>query len=167
MAYAPKAIVYNRGPRDTAEFLVHAADLRRAGAHALRYKYLTSSLRVRHLLPLAVEAIRSYPYSFCGRRSMAVEKFGARVWEPPMRCVAMKTSSGARPTPRRRSPAAEALTLISVKWAPGSLNARAFLKDLRRHSESTGSVFWWTSAKADSAVRGGDPLSNGSNTDQD
>src|SRR5262249_6153698 len=37
----------------------------------------------------------------------------------------------------------EPLTLISVKWSPGSLDAIAFLKALRHHSGPAGSVFWW------------------------
>jgi hypothetical protein len=39
--------------------------------------------------------------------------------------------------------AKETVTLISVQWSPGSLDARRFLRDLRRHSEPAGSVFWW------------------------
>ena len=41
------------------------------------------------------------------------------------------------------------LTLISVSWPPGTLNAMAFLKDLRTHSEPAGSVFWWDASKGE------------------
>ena len=65
LVYTPKAVVYNRGPEKMREFLnqrrrVFAGQVR----IAVRYGYLTSSLRLRHLLPLAVDAIRSYP-RFC------------------------------------------------------------------------------------------------------
>ena len=41
------------------------------------------------------------------------------------------------------------LTLISVKWTPGSLNTMAFLRDLRVHSEPAGSIFWWDSSQGE------------------
>src|ERR1700730_16621731 len=58
LAYAPKAVVYNRGPENFREFLhqrrrIFAGQVR----IAVRYRYLPSSLNVRHVLPLTLEAL--------------------------------------------------------------------------------------------------------------
>ena len=154
MAYAPKAIVYNRGPAGTHEFLIQRRRIFAGQVRiALRYKYFTSSLRVRHVLPLAVEAIRSYPRFFLWTfAAMAVESWARLlgladalrghedvVWRPAesTKTVAAET---APDTP---------LTLISVKWTPGSLNTMAFLRDLRVHTEPAGSIFWWDSSQGE------------------
>jgi len=151
MAYAPKAIVYNRGPEGTEEFVIQRRRIFAGQVRiALRYKYFTSSLRVRHVLPLAVEAIRSYPRFFLWTfAAMAVEGWARLlgladalrghedvVWRP---AGSTKTVAAAD-TP---------LTLISVKWTPGSLNTMAFLRDLRVHSEPAGSIFWWDSSQGE------------------
>jgi len=50
MAYAPKAIVYNRGPEGAHEFLIQRRRIFAGQVRiALRYKYFTSSLRMRHV----------------------------------------------------------------------------------------------------------------------
>jgi len=152
MAYAPKAIVYNRGPEGTEEFVIQRRRIFAGQVRiALRYKYFTSSLRVRHVLPLAVEAIRSYPRFFLWTfAAMAVESWARLlgladalrghedvVWRP---AESTKTVAAAPDRP---------LTLISVKWTPGSLNTMAFLRDLRVHSEPAGSIFWWDSSQGE------------------
>jgi hypothetical protein len=154
MAYAPKAIVYNRGPEGTHEFLIQRRRIFAGQVRiALRYKYFTSSLRARHVLPLAVEAIRSYPRFFLWTfAAMAVESWARLlgladalrghedvVWRPAESTKTVAASAGSD------SP----LTLISVKWAPGSLNTMAFLRDLRVHSEPAGSIFWWDSSQGE------------------
>ena len=59
LVYAPKAIVYNRGPERREFCQAAATDLRREQcASRCDIGYFTSSLNLRHVLPLAVEAIR-------------------------------------------------------------------------------------------------------------
>lgn len=153
LAYTPDAVVYNRGPERADEFLVQRRRVFAGQVRlAMRYGYFTSSLSIRLILPLAVEALRSYPrflpWTFS---AMAVEAWARclglfdalRGREDVVR--RMVDTTKAVVTAERKDP----LTLISVRWAPGTLDAMAFLKDLRAHSEPAGSVFWWDATKGE------------------
>jgi glycosyltransferase involved in cell wall biosynthesis len=153
LVYAPKAVVYNRGPERASEFLVQRRRIFAGQVRiALNYGYFTSSLSVRHVLPLAVEAIRSYPRFFL----WTFAAMGVEAWA---RCLGLVDAlRGHEDAVWRMAPTSktmvsdatrEPLTLISVNWAPGTLNARAFLKDLRAHSEPAGTVFWWDATKGE------------------
>jgi poly-beta-1,6-N-acetyl-D-glucosamine synthase len=145
LVYAPLAVVYNRGPEHAMEFLVQRRRIFAGEVRlVMRYGYFTSSLSVRHVLPVALEAIRSYPRFFPWTfAAMAVESW-ARILGL---CDALKGHEDVvwKPAETTKTVATrfEPLTLISVKWSPGSLDAMAFLRDLRQHSEPAGSVFWW------------------------
>jgi hypothetical protein len=112
---------------------------------ALRYRYLTASLHPRYVLPLAFDAVRRYP-SFLPWiiATMAVESWSRllgffdalarredHIWRP----IGSTKAVAAAPS--------EPLTLVSVKWSPGSLDWSAFLRELQRLPEPAGSVFWW------------------------
>jgi biofilm PGA synthesis N-glycosyltransferase PgaC len=152
LVYAPHAVVYNRGPERTREFLfqrrrIFAGEMR----IVMRYRYVTPSLNLRHVLPVAVEAIRSYPRFLpwtvaamsveCWARLLGLcDALRGReevVWRPIETTKAVAKADDAP------------LTLISVRWPPGSVNSRAFLRELRRHSEPAGSVFWWDSSQGE------------------
>jgi glycosyltransferase involved in cell wall biosynthesis len=147
LAYAPRAVVYNRGPEDFWEFLhqrrrVFAGQVR----IAVRYGYLTSSLKLRHVLPLTYEALRSYPRYFVWILGAMAFELWARllglsdalrgreevVWRPATTSKTVVTASEASD-----------LTLISVKWPRGSLDSAAFLRELRRLPHPVEPVFWW------------------------
>jgi hypothetical protein len=146
-AYAPKAVVYNRGPENLREFLIQRRRVFAGQVNiAFRYHYLTSSLQMRHALPLIVEAIRSYPkflpWTF-GTMSLEVaarlmgmyDALRGRddvVWRPAATSKAVV-----------RAPQTSDLTLISVRWPPGSLDSARFLRELQRLPDPVGSVFWW------------------------
>jgi hypothetical protein len=145
LVYTPKAIVYNRGPERLKEFLdqrrrIFAGQVR----IALRYGYFTSSLSLRHVLPLAADAFKTYP-RFIGwtLAAMAVEGWarllglydGLRGHEEVVWRAAHTTKTVAK--------LSEPVTLISVRWPPGTLDSDAFLRDLRQLPEPAGSVFWW------------------------
>ena len=145
LVYSPAAMVFNRGPELTQEFLVQRRRVFAGQVRlALRYGYFTSSLNLRLVLPLAVEAIRSYPPFFAWTLAAMAVEFWARVLGL---CDALRGREDVvwriAHTTKTVASQSEALTLISVKWPPGSLDATAFLRDLRRHSEPAGSVFWW------------------------
>lgn len=152
LLYTPDAVVYNRGPERSDEFLVQRRRIFAGQVRlAMRYGYFTSSLSLWHVLPLAAEAIRSYPrflpWTFA---AMAVEAWARLlgladalrgredvVWRMVDSTKAVVTD------------ASHPLTLISVRWAPGTLDGMSFLRDLRRHSEPAGSVFWWDATKGE------------------
>jgi hypothetical protein len=147
LVYVPEAIVYNRGPERTAEFVrqrrrVFAGQVR----IVMRYGYFTSSLRLRHVLPLAVEAVRSHPQFISWTLAvMAVESWARLLglWDAlrSREEVVWRTIK----TSKTVAPAKESVTLISIKWTPGALDPVAFVRELRKHSEPAGSVFWWDS----------------------
>lgn len=155
LVYAPKAVVYNHGPRTADEFLTQR---RRIGAGqvriALRYGYFTSSMRLRHAVPLAVDALCSYPsYAFWIFGAMAFEVFARLlgafdvifgrepvVWRP------IKSSKAV-------APASETLTLMVVRWTPGSLDLPAFLRNLEEQAEPHSSVFWWDGREREVMLR--------------
>lgn len=147
LVYAPKAIVYNRGPENVQEFLIQRRRVFAGQVRiAFRFGYRTSSLIVRHALPLIAEALRSHPrFVFWTLATIATEVWArilgmsdavrgreAVVWLP------ITTSKAVAKTAE-----AEDLTLISVRWAPGSLDSAAFVRELRRLPNPVGSVFWW------------------------
>jgi len=145
LVYAPKAIVYNRGPERAGEFVVQRRRIFAGQVRiALRYGYFTSSLRLRYVVPIAMHAINSYPqFLLWTMAAIAVEGWARvlglydalrghehAVWQHASSTKAIASD-------------ADPLTLISVRWAPGSLDSGALLRDLRRHSDTAGSVFWW------------------------
>jgi len=151
LVYAPKAVVYNRGPERAAEFIVQRRRIFAGQVRiALRYGYFTSSLRLRYVVPIAMRAINSYPQFLVWTVAAISVEGWARVlglydalrgqehpvWQHAASTKAITTD-------------ADPLTLISVRWAPGSLNAGAFLRDLRRHSDNAGSVFWWDGSQCE------------------
>lgn len=145
LVYTPKAVVYNRGPEQIDEFLnqrrrVFAGQVR----IALRYGYFTSSMSVRHLLPLAFEAIRTYPRFFIWTFAAMAVEFWARVLglSDALRGREQVVWRHLRTT-KHMAPPFEPVTVISLKWAPGALNADAFLREIRRLPEPAASVFWW------------------------
>ena len=110
----------------------------------MRYGYLTSSLRFRHVAPLAIEAIRAYPRFLFWTLAVICVELWARVlglWDALRHReeVVWRTIS----TSKAVAPPMESVTLISISWPPGALNTLAFLRDLRKESEPSGSVFWW------------------------
>ena len=153
LVYVPKAVVFNRGPERASEFLLQRRRI--FAGHmsiAMRYRYFTSSMRMRYMVPLVVEAIRCYPRFFLWTfAAIAVESWARllgtmdalRKRETPVWQMADSTKAVVAAGP------SEPLTLIAVSWSPGSLNAMAFLRDLRRHSEPAGSVFWWDASQGE------------------
>jgi poly-beta-1,6-N-acetyl-D-glucosamine synthase len=145
LIYAPKAIVYNRGPEDPQEFLIQRRRIFAGEVRiAMRYGYFTPSMSMRYVIPVAIEAIRSYPRFFswiCA--AMAVELWarvlglydGISGHEDVVWRAATST--------KKVSASSESLTLISVKWPPGALDSTAFLRELQKQSELRDSVFWW------------------------
>lgn len=156
-AYAPKAVVYNRGPENLQEFLRQRRRVFAGQVHiAFRYRYLTSSLQARHAVPLIVEAIRSYPRFFLWTFATMSLELWARllgmydvlrgpedvVWRPINSSKAMV-----------RAQEAPELTLISVRWAPGSLDSAGFLRELQRLPDPVGSVFWWDGSHGEGLLK--------------
>ena len=155
LVYAPKAVVYNHGPRTSEEFLNQR---RRIGAGqvriALRYGYFTSSMRLGYAVPLAIDAFKSYPrHAFWILGAMTFEVFARLlgafdvlrdrepvVWSP------IKSSKSVAAT-------SETLTLMVVRWAPGSLDVPTFLRNLEEHAEPHASVFWWDGQEREVMLR--------------
>jgi biofilm PGA synthesis N-glycosyltransferase PgaC len=153
LVYAPNAVVYNRGAERAGEFLVQRRRVFAGQVRiAMRYGYFTSSLSARLVLPLVIEAIRSYP-RFLVWICMAMCVEGWARWLGLMDAVRGREDAVWRMVPTTKAVAlrgaAEPLTLIAVNWPPGTLDAMSFLKDLRRHSEPAGSVFWWDVTKGE------------------
>jgi len=145
LVYTPKAIVYNRGPESTHEFLVQRRRICAGQVRiALRYGYFTSSMRLRYVLPIAVQAINKYPQFLAWTFAAIAVEGWARLLGL---CDALRGREHAvwRHAATTKTIAAdnESLTLISVRWTPGSLDSGAFLRELRRESDTAGSVFWW------------------------
>ena len=88
LVYTPKAIVYNRGPERPDEFLIQRRRVFAGQVRiAMRFGYFTSSLSLRHVFPLAIEAIRSYPRFFLWTFAAMGVELWARV-PRDMRCRA-------------------------------------------------------------------------------
>lgn len=147
LAYASNALVYNRGPENFAEFLhqrrrVFAGQVR----IALRYGYLTSSLQVRHAIPLIAEALRSYPrFSAWILGTMTIELF-ARLLGLCDAVLGQEAVVWRQITSSKKvvkASEASDLALIYVRWAPGSLDSARFLRDLQQLPDPVGSVVWW------------------------
>jgi glycosyltransferase involved in cell wall biosynthesis len=147
LRYVPESVVYNRGPERTDEFIIQRRRIFAGQVRiAIRYRYFTSSLNVRYALPLVVEAIRSYPRFFVWTWAAIVVECWARCLgladavrrrEP----VVWRTAATTKAVAEGSDP--DQLTLISVSWSAGTVNARSFLRALRRQSDTAGSVFWW------------------------
>jgi poly-beta-1,6-N-acetyl-D-glucosamine synthase len=145
--YAPKAVVYNRGPENIQDFMRQRRRVFAGQARvAFRFGYRTSSLVVRNMFPVIVEAIWSHPRFFLWTlATMGIElwarvqgMFDAMRGREDVVWRAITTTKAVV-----KAPETSDLTLISVRWAPGGLDSVAFLRDLRRLPDPVGSVFWW------------------------
>jgi glycosyltransferase involved in cell wall biosynthesis len=154
LVYTPKAIVYNRGPEDAHEFVIQRRRIFAGQVRiALRYGYFTSSLRLRHVLPLTLDAIRNYPRFF-------IWIFAAIAVEARARALGLYDGLFGRENPvwrtadstKRVAPGTNELTLISIKWPPGAVDSVRFLREIRRLPEPDGSVFWWDDRQGEMLV---------------
>ena len=150
LAYAPKAIVYNRGPENFDDFVLQRRRIFAGEVGiAFKYRYLASSLNIRHVLPLATDAIKTYhrciPWIF---GAMAIE-----LWSRLLGMAdALRGREGviwrhARST-KKVVNAAEPVTLVAVRWSP-SVDSSAMLLELQRLTEDVGSVFWWNGSEGE------------------
>ena len=155
--YAPKAVVYNRGPENVTEFLIQRRRVFSGQVKiAFRYHYLVASLQARHAIPLILEAFHSYPRFFIWTLgTMGLEAWARLlgmydavrgredvVWRPATTTKAVV-----------KAPESSDLTLISVKWAPGSIDSAGFLRDLQQVADPVGSVFWWDGSHGEVLVK--------------
>src|SRR5262249_32981975 len=118
LEYAPKAVVYNRGPENPQEFLIQRRRIFAGEVRiAMRYGYFTPSMSLRYVIPVAMEAIRTYPQFLAWIfAAMSVELWarllglydGLRGRED----VVWRTASSTKTVAAR----SESVTLISLKW---------------------------------------------------
>ena len=143
LVYTPKAVVYNRGPENLREFFVQR---RRIFAGevliALKYRYLVSSLSLRHVLPVAADAIRIHPQRLHWTIGVMALELCARL------LGALDAARGRTYAVWRHAPTtkdvlapAERGKLVMIRWAPGAVDGTALLTELRGLPESVGSVF--------------------------
>jgi hypothetical protein len=124
---------------------------------------VTASLDPRHVLPLAFDAVRRYPSFLPWILAVMSVESGSRLLGL-FDALARREDHIWRPIGSTKAVAAapsEPLTLISVKWAPGSLDWSTFLRDLQRLPEPAGSVFWWDRHQGEALLlvgRGESPL---------
>jgi hypothetical protein len=144
LVYTPEAIVYNRGPENFDDFVLQRRRIFAGEVGvALKYRYLASSLNLRHVLPLASDAIKTYPRSI-------VWIFGAMAIEFWSRLLGMVDALKGREgviwrhagSTKKVVNASEPVTLVSVRWPP-SLDSSAMLLALQRLTEDVGAVVWW------------------------
>ena len=157
LAYAPTAVVYNRGPETFRDFLNQR---RRVFAGqvgiALRYGYLTSSLRLQHAIPLIFDAARTYPtFMLWTVGAMAVELFARLLGFVDAvlgheKAIWLPIASSKRVV---KAPEATDLSLIYVRWAPGSLDSARLLRDLQQLPDPVGSVVWWDGHQGEALLK--------------
>jgi poly-beta-1,6-N-acetyl-D-glucosamine synthase len=163
LAYAPKAIVYNRGPEDFEDFVIQR---RRIFAGelgvALKYRYFASSLSIRHVLPLAVHALRSHPeYVMWTCGVMALELWsrllGAYDAVRGRDHVVWRHAGSTK-----NVVSGDPVTLVSIQCPLGALDSSAVL-ELLRLNKDTGSVFWWDRNSGEVLLKldGADPAKDG------
>ena len=151
--YTPKAVVYNRGPENIREFLVQRRRVFSGQVKiAFRYRYIVASLQARHAAPLILEAFHSYPRFLV----WTLGTMGLEVWA---RMLGMYDAVRGREdvvwrpatTTKAVVKAAESkdLTLMSVKWVPGSINSAGFLRELQNLADPVGQVFWWDGSRGE------------------
>ena len=144
LVYTPKAVVYNRGPQTVREFMTQRRRICAGQVRiALRFGYLTSSMRVRHLVPLALEAIKNYPSFLAWTLGAMGLELGARLLGAfdavrGSETIVWRTAASTKVLTRSSAP----LTLIFISWSPGAIDSEAMLRDLQRLPEP-GAVFWY------------------------
>jgi hypothetical protein len=145
LVYAPMALVFNRGPQIYRDFVlqrrrIFAGELR----IALKYRYLSSSLSARHVLPLALDAMRTHP-------RLQVWTMGVMALDLWSRLLgSIDAMTGREPVVWQDARSTKALmmasdpvTLVSLQWAPDRFSGSKLLHELRRMPRSIGSMFWY------------------------
>lgn len=154
LAYAPAAVVYNKGPEHFRDFALQRRRIFAGEVRvALRYGYLSSSLRLRHVLPLAFAAVATYPRHVlwtCG--VMAIELW-ARLLGTIDAVLGREAVVWRHAASTKNVTPAAPLTLISVQWSPDQVDGLAVLRELQRLPPSVGSVFWWDCDRGEVLVR--------------
>ena len=133
LVYVPNAVVYNRGPQTYEDFVkqrrrIFAGELR----IALRYGYVASSLSLRHILPLAIDAIRTNPTRVLWTLGVMLLELWARV-RGGFDAFNGREEVVWRSVPSTKQvvePGAD-VTFVSLKRTPGSLDREAILGALQ------------------------------------
>jgi len=145
LAYAPAAIVYNKGPEHLKDFLIQrrrifAGELR----IAMRYGYVASSLSLRHVVPLAVDAIRTYPHFIFWTSGVMALEMWARI------VGAFDALRGRTHVVWRHAAStkqvigdSEGVTLVALRWVPESACGQALLDRVQQLSPDEGDIYWW------------------------
>jgi GT2 family glycosyltransferase len=145
LLYAPSAVVYNKGPENLHDFLlqrrrIFAGELR----IALKYGYVASSMSLRHVLPLATDAIRSYPRFVLWTFAVMAVELWARL------LGALDTVRGRTHVVWRHAastkevlPYSESMTLVSLRWRPDAFDGEALFGEIQNLPASEGAVCWW------------------------
>ena len=145
LVYTPEAIVYNRGPEVYGDFMIQRRRIFTGELRvALKYRYIASSLSLRHLVPLVFDAVKSHPRSIPWTLAVMALEFWARllgavdalrgreavVWRPA------RTTKNVVKT-------SEPVTLVSLRWPPDTLGSATVMLEVERAIADVGSVFWW------------------------
>jgi hypothetical protein len=145
LVYAPDAVVFNKGPENYDDFMlqrrrIFAGEMR----IALRYGYLASSLQPRQVLPIALAALPAYPQFVHWTIAVIAMEAWARL------LGAFDSLRGKEPvvwhhagSTKDVAASPEPVTLVSVRWPPGTVEFAPLIGELRNLPASVGSVFWW------------------------
>jgi hypothetical protein len=161
LVYAPKAVVYNRGPENVPDFVLQRRRIFAGEVGiALKYRYFASSLRLRNVVPLAIHALTSYPRYL----PWTFGVMGLELWSRAL--GAFDAIRGREEyvwrhakTTKKVVTASEPVTLISLRWSPNELDSGPLLLQLQQLPQSVGSICWWDTNHGEVflKVAGGDP----------
>jgi hypothetical protein len=154
-------VVYNRGPENVRDFVIQRRRIFAGEVGiVLKYHYYSSSLSLRYVVPLAIDAMVSYPrYMLWTLGVMALE-----MWSRALGAIdAIRGREDYiwrhSKTTKKVVTASEPVTLISLRWSPHELDSASLLLKLEALPKSVGSVFWWDTSHGEVflKVAGGDP----------
>lgn len=145
LAYAPAAVVFNRGPQTLADFMlqrrrIYAGHL----AVAMNQGYVAASMPLSHLWTLVRESLVRDHYWMvwligamlleCWGRALGFLDFARRhshhIWRP------------VRST-KQMQPSSQSVTLVAMRYRAGSLRRADLMRSMRRIPQSQGVLFWW------------------------
>jgi|GEM_PF-720304 len=145
LAYAPEAVVYNRGPQTLSDFVLQRRRIFAGHLHiAARFNYSAASMSLGHLVLLGLEAVNSY-------RGLLIWMLGAVLLECWARIlgwvdVVLKREHHiwrSVPTTKQVHTQPDVLTLVLVQYRASIIQPNKALRNTRHTPAGQGTLLWW------------------------
>lgn len=147
LAYAPDAIVFNRGPQTLADFIMQRRRIYTGHlAVALKQGYVAASMPLSHLWTLVRESlVRDHYWMLWLLGAMLLE-----CWARTLGSLDFSRQHSPHiwrrvDSTKQVQPNSQPVRLVAIKYRAGTLRRADLMRSMRRIPHELGTLFWWDS----------------------